>query len=353
MPPAISALLTTHNRAHLLPRVLGGLQKQTLAKAMFEIIAIDDGSVDDTPAVLASYADKLPLRIFRQGASGLAAAKNLGVFAARAPIIVFLDDDDVLDPDALRAHLAAHNANPDMATAVLAHSRLDPEVAKSPLMRHVTEVGCQLFSYNWVKRGGNLGYREFWGGRSSCKREFLLTHGVFNPAFRFGCEDIECGWRLRPHGLKVIYEPAASAAMIRSISFDDFCRRSYAQGRSQVRFAQIHPDPEIRAYCEIDDGLRLWQNCWRNYAAVLRRVRECDKMASDRILAGATLDADFQKQLDDGYFLAFALSRAKGVADALWLSETTPEAPRNKAYGLAGDFTELMRKLDAPESIRR
>jgi len=172
--------LTTHNRAHLLPRVLGGLQKQTLAKAMFEIIAIDDGSVDDTPAVLASYADKLPLRIFRQGASGLAAAKNLGVFAARAPIVVFLDDDDVLDPDALRAHLAAQMQTPIWRRRCSPIPGSIPEVAKSPLMRHVTEVGCQLFSYNWVKRRWKIwDIGEFWGGRSSCKREFLLTHGVF------------------------------------------------------------------------------------------------------------------------------------------------------------------------------
>jgi hypothetical protein len=95
-------------------------------------------------------------------------------------------------PDAPRAHLAAHRENPDVATAALAHTSLDPETAKSPPMRHVTEVGGQLFSCKWLKRGKPLGYRAFWGGRGSCKRELLLTHGVFNPAFRFGCEDIEC-----------------------------------------------------------------------------------------------------------------------------------------------------------------
>ncbi|MBR7518148.1 hypothetical protein KC217_20985, partial [Mycobacterium tuberculosis] len=89
---------------------------------------------------------------------------------------------------------------PDLSVAVLGHTVLDVDVAKSPLMIHVTEVGGQLFSYKWIASGNVLGFREFWGGRSSCKRDFLLRHGVFNPVFRFGYEDIELGWRLHPHG---------------------------------------------------------------------------------------------------------------------------------------------------------
>jgi glycosyltransferase involved in cell wall biosynthesis len=236
MSPSISALLTTHNRAHLLPRVLEGLQKQSLPQSQFEIIVIDDGSTDDTLRVLNSYATTLPMRIFHQGASGLATAKNLGIYSASSPVVVFLDDDDVLDADALRVHLATHYANPDPSIAVLGHTRLDVEVARSPLMVHVTEAGGQLFSYKWIEPGKWLGYQEFWGGRSSCKRDFLLKYGVFNPVFRFGYEDIELGWRLRPHGLRVLYQPTASATMIRSISFEDFCRRSILQGRSQFIF---------------------------------------------------------------------------------------------------------------------
>jgi glycosyltransferase involved in cell wall biosynthesis len=324
MTPAITALLTTHNRAHLLPRVLEGIEKQTLPQSEFELVVIDDGSTDDTPALLATYAGKIPMRVLRQGASGLAAAKNLGISAATSPILVFLDDDDVLEPGALAAHLAAHKANPELAVAVLAHTRLAPEVARSPLMRHVTEVGGQLFSYKWVRPGEPLDYRGFWGGRSSCKREFLLQWGVFNPAFRFGYEDIELGWRLRPHGLKVIYEPSASAQMIRSISFDDFCRRSYVQGRSQFRFAQLHDDEQVRDYCEIDKSLLEWSRDWRDYASILRSARELDTQAFALVEAGQELSTRFRKQLDEAYSKAFFLSRAKGVADAIALGALEP-----------------------------
>ncbi len=346
MRPGVSALLTTHNRAHFLPRVLDGLKRQTLPQSQFEIVVIDDGSIDDSQNVLASYAGILPLRIFHQGASGLATAKNLGIYAARAPILVFLDDDDVLDPNALGVHLAAHLANPDPSVAVLAHTTLDSTVAKSPLMMHVTETCGQLFSYKWIETGKVLGYREFWGGRSSCKREFLLKHGVFNPIFRFGYEDIELGWRLQPRGLRVIYEPAASATMIRSISFEDFCRRSIRQGRSLYIFNQLHAKPEIEAYCEIENSLALWTAHWRNYAAIRRYAARLDEVAAGQLLSGETLTTEFQKELDAAYALAFALSRAKGVADAAWLDTATPPV-RRKGYGLAGDFASVKQKIYA------
>lgn len=345
--PAISAIVTTHNRAHLLPAVLDALERQTLPASDFEIVAIDDGSSDATLALLGAYAGRLPLRVFHQQASGLAAARNLGLYAARAPIIVLLDDDDVADADLLRAHLVAHRAHPEPETAILGFTRLAPEVARSPLMRHVTGAGSQLFSYGWMKPGQVLGYTEFWGGRVSCKRDFLLTHGVFNPLFRFGYEDIECAWRLRPHGLRVIYQPAASASMIRSIAFDDFCRRSYQQGRSQVQFCRLHPDQEVREYCEVDKSLDAWATQWSEYAAILRHARELDQHATARDDAGAPLSAVEQRELDAAYREAFFLSRAKGVVDAIWLSENAAPESSAGGFGLPGDFAELMTRLDA------
>jgi glycosyltransferase involved in cell wall biosynthesis len=348
--PEISALLTTRNRAGMLPRVLDALRRQTLSPSRFEIVVVDDGSTDETSTVLHLYANSLPLRVFRERHSGLAEAKNLGVFAARSPIIIFLDDDDLADPNLIMTHLAMHIAHPQIGTAVLGHTGLAPEVERFPVMRHVTEVGCQLFSYDRMRSGQILGYTEFWGGRTSCKRELLLRHGAFNPAFRFGYEDIECGWRLVAHGLRVIYEPAASSTMIRAISFDDFCVRSYRQGRSQFHFASLHPGPEIRQYCEIDVSLVAWRKHWRDYAAILRRTRGLDRLANIRLEAGFSIPILFQKRLDEAYRLAFFLSRAKGVADALALAPTElgdPSRDVSKSrYGLRGTF-DLLRSSDA------
>ena len=311
--PEISALLTTYNRADLLPRVLEGLAKQSLDPTRFEIIAIDDGSTDETQRVLDAWRDRLPLRVMRQNQAGLAAAKNLGIFAARAPLLVFLDDDDVAEPDLLVSHLAAHIANPDPAVAVLGRTTLAPDIAQIPVMRHVTEVGCQLFSYGWMQPGQLLDHTAFWGGRSSCKRGLLVRHGVFHPAFRFGCEDIELGWRLSAQGLRVVYEPRAHTVMIRTLTFDQFCNRSYRQGLSQDRFARIHDNPKVRTYCEIDGAEDAWRRGRYSYAAHLRWTRKLDRLAMSRQEVGLPLHPVLQQTLDGAYREAFLLSRAKGV----------------------------------------
>ncbi len=312
----ISGILTTHNRASLLPDVLRGLEQQTLAQSRFEILAVDDGSTDETPRILAEWSQRLPLRILRQNPAGLAAAKNLGVLAARGPILVFLDDDDVAAPGLLAAHLALHLEQPDPALAVLGHTVIDPRFAAHPVMRHVTETGCQLLSYGWMTPHQRLSYREFWGGRSSCKRSLLVRHGLFHPDFRFGCEDIELGWRLSRHGLRVIYEPAALSTMIRGMTFDQFCQRCYRQGQSQYRFANLHDHAEIRAYCEIDEGLAAWHRRAQDYASHLRWVRKLEALTLARTVAELPPHGLLRETLDAAYGQAFFLSRAKGIADA-------------------------------------
>jgi GT2 family glycosyltransferase len=314
--PEIAAVLTTQNRAHLLPRVLDALMRQTLTPDRFEVVAVDDGSTDETPAVLAAYRHRLPLRIARQAQSGLAAARNLGVFMSRAPLVLFVDDDDVADSDLLLSHLATHLREREMTVAVLGRTDLDAAIARLPLMRHVTGVGGQLFCYGWMQPHQKLSFREFWGGRTSCKRSLLVEHGVFNPAFRFGCEDVELGWRLDPLGLRVIYEPAARSTMIREMSFGDFCRRSIRQGRSQWLFASLHPATAVRDYCEIDRALALWPEVKGDFAAILRRAEGLDRMMLQRGPDAPALSSGSQTELDEAYAQAFFLCRAKGIADA-------------------------------------
>jgi GT2 family glycosyltransferase len=330
--PEIAAVLTTRDRAHLLPRVLDALVRQSLAPDRFEVVAVDDGSIDETPAVLAAYRHRLPLRVARQAQSGLAAARNLGVFMSRAPVLLFMDDDDVADCDLLVSHLAMHLREREMTVAVLGSTDLDAAIAPLPLMRHVTGVGGQLFCYGWMQPHQRLSFREFWGGRTSCKRSLLIEHGVFNPAFRFGCEDVELGWRLDPIGLRVIYEPAARSTMIRGMSFGDFCRRSIRQGRSQWLFASLHPETAVRDYCEIDRALALWPAVKGDFAAILRRAEGLDRMMLRRGPVAPVLSLTSQTELDEAYAQAFFLCRAKGIADAATLA---PAAHRPAASGAA------------------
>lgn len=344
--PELSVILATRDRAALLPLVLAGFEKQTLVSARYEIVVIDDGSTDQTLSVLAGWQGRLPLRIIPQRAAGLAAAKNLGVFASRAPILVFADDDDVPEPGYLTAHLAAHLRHRDPAVAVLAQTVLDPTIADVPIMRHVTGPGGQLFYYKGMVPEQIVGFKEFWGGRSSCKRALLTEYGVFNPAFEFGCEDIELAWRLQVRrGIAVIFVPAAQTRMIRALTFDGFCDRSIRQGRSQWLFAHLHPDPLIRHYCEVDQAIGLWEHYRGDFAAILRWARRLDAMMLARAGAGLPLLPESQNDLDAAYRFAFQLCRAKGVADAASLPPVTarPEACDARRMGFLKTGTAGMR----------
>src|SRR6516165_4686614 len=148
----IAGLLTTYNRAHLLPRILDGLARQDLPRERYEIVIVNDGSCDETRDLLESYAGQIAnLRVIHQSHTGLASARNLAIVAARAPIVVFLDDDDIAGRGLLSAHLAAHARHPALNMAILGHTHLDEKIASLPLMHHVTKVEGQLFSYSWMK----------------------------------------------------------------------------------------------------------------------------------------------------------------------------------------------------------
>jgi len=94
---SVSLVIATFNHGRFLAEALDSALAQTLKG--LEIVVVDDGSTDDTPAVLASYAGKV--RIVRQPNRGLAAARNTGLATARGRYVSFLDADDVLMPTKL------------------------------------------------------------------------------------------------------------------------------------------------------------------------------------------------------------------------------------------------------------
>jgi glycosyltransferase involved in cell wall biosynthesis len=311
--PRISGILTTYNRAPLLARVFDSLLAQSLPRDQFEIVLVDDGSTDDTRAVVEAYRGRLPLHVIHQENAGLASAKNVGVTQARAPLVVFMDDDDVATPALLAEHLRAHERWPEETVAVLGHTRLEPAIAGDLLMHYVTEVGCFLFSYPGLRDGAQLDYTCFWGGRSSCKRALLQRHGLFDPVFRFGCEDIELGYRLAGHGLKVRYHAAAQTEMIRKVSLEEFLRRLLRQGQSQYRFHRLHPAREVAQWCEIPEWTREWPQLAPHCDDLFASARELDRLLRLRIENDLPPDAGERDLLHGAYRRAFRAAKLRGI----------------------------------------
>ena len=115
--------------------------------------------------------------------------------------------------------------------------------------------------------------------------------------------------------------------MIRALTFDQFCARSYRQGRSQPRFACLHNDPQVHAYCEINSAEEAWKRRWRDYAAHLRWTRKLDHSAESRRFAGLPAHPVLQQTLDNAYREAFFLCRAKGIADSAALAIAAFQSP--------------------------
>ena len=112
---AVSVVVPTHNRSGRLAELLRRLASQSLGPDRFEVVVVDDCSIDDTGVVLASLADELPYRLVALRTpvnGGPAAARNLGWRAASAPVAAFTDDDCIPDDGWLAAGLAAFAADP-------------------------------------------------------------------------------------------------------------------------------------------------------------------------------------------------------------------------------------------------
>ena len=90
--PKVSVVITTYNRAALLPRAIRSVLAQTYED--YELIIVDDCSTDDTPEVVQRFADSRIRAVRHSDNRGQSAAVNTGIRLARGEYIAFLDDDD-------------------------------------------------------------------------------------------------------------------------------------------------------------------------------------------------------------------------------------------------------------------
>ncbi|SPJ25546.1 glycosyltransferase family 2 protein [Palleronia abyssalis] len=108
--PRVSVVIPAYNRATLLRRAIASVVVQDFSD--FELLVIDDASTEDLQAVVAEFDDSR-LRYIRQPQNGgVAAARNRGIVAARAPLVAFLDSDDEWLAGKLSAQVAAMDDAP-------------------------------------------------------------------------------------------------------------------------------------------------------------------------------------------------------------------------------------------------
>ncbi len=127
-----TVILPTFNRAALLVETLESLFAQTLAPA--EIIVIDDGSTDDTPARMAAYEGRI--RYVRKPNSGKADTLNQALPLAQHPLIWIMDDDDLALPHALETLTRMLSGRPGLGFAYGRYERFFVEPETGQIIRY-------------------------------------------------------------------------------------------------------------------------------------------------------------------------------------------------------------------------
>jgi len=108
--PLVSGIIPCYNRPEYVAQAIESALAQTYPA--LEIIVVDDGSTDDTPAVLERYADRV--RIVRQANAGTAAARNAGIRASSGKYLAWLDSDDTWLPEKIAAQVAVLEQFPEV-----------------------------------------------------------------------------------------------------------------------------------------------------------------------------------------------------------------------------------------------
>ena len=189
----VSVVVATHNRAHLLPRLIAALDKQK--GPSFEVVVVDDASTDETWSELQRLASDhgwlRPVQLAQN--SGPATARNVGWRNATAPLLAFTDDDCVPQP----GWLAALAAGLREADIVQGRTEPDPETRDrmGPFSRTLV-VEREDGYYQTC----NMGYR----------RGVLERLGGFDQRFkRPSGEDTDLAWRGREAGCSTKFVPDA------------------------------------------------------------------------------------------------------------------------------------------------
>lgn len=202
-------VVPTWNGARFLPTCLDALRQQRARS--FEVIVVDDGSTDDTKAVLARYPEVRVVALRRN--RGFAAAANAGIRAARADVIVLLNNDTQAEPGWLAALTDALDACPaaGMATSkVLLFNRRE--------VLHTTGDTVDLagFAANrgvWERDVGQYDRSPDVFGASGAagayRRALLDDVGPLCEAFGSYLEDVDLAWRARLAGWTCVFVPRA------------------------------------------------------------------------------------------------------------------------------------------------
>jgi glycosyltransferase involved in cell wall biosynthesis len=226
--PYISVVVCSYNGAATIRDCMAGLMQ--LDYPNYEVIVVNDGSLDTTADIVREY----PVNLITTPNRGLSNARNSGLYAAKGEIIAYIDDDAYPDPHWLRylaaAYLTSSHAGiggPNIAPAE--DGPIAKCVANSPggpvhvlLSDEIAEhiPGCNM----------------------SFRKEALMEIGGFDPIYRSAGDDVDICWRIQQTGRTIGFHPAALVWHHRRNSIKAYWKQQKGYGKAEALLEAKWPE---------------------------------------------------------------------------------------------------------------
>jgi glycosyltransferase involved in cell wall biosynthesis len=198
----ISVVVPTMNRAQLLSGCLQSLLSQDYSKHLYEIVVIDDGSSDETPAVVESLSRRTatPRILYsRQSHAGINAARNKGIELASGDVIFFFDDDELAPQDHLSR--VASRLSEDQRIDGVGGAYRQWGTPPYPICGRC-DLGADFLAGHKAGQVPSLP-----GGNMALRRQAFRRMGLFDEDLVSGSGD-ETEWFLRASELRFMYDPS-------------------------------------------------------------------------------------------------------------------------------------------------
>ena len=257
----VSIGICSRNRSATLEQVLLSLCDQSIGPDRFEVVLVDDGSIDDTREMARRVRSQInyPLCYLWQPHGALATARNTGIRAARGQVMLYIDDDVMAHPRLLEEHM-------------LIHRQFDRCVCNG-WVNHVTEaVRPEQPKFT----AADISTSFFWTSNVSVKLAHLKEAGCFDEDFKeYGWEDQELGLRLMAIGLKKRNNYKAIGFHIKKPPTQANVAGALAQAQAKARSARIYIEKHPRLRSRFSTGahpprlalanLANWGGWWERY----------------------------------------------------------------------------------------
>src|SRR5579864_1239563 len=215
---SISLVVCTHNRSDLLPRCLRAAAEQTFPCGDYELLVVDNGSTDHTTHIVERFQHryrKHHIRYFYHAARGLSQARNRAATEARSPILHYIDDAAVPQPDLLERIRDTFDRFPEAAVVGGRIQITLPECLPDWFSAYFSGYYSQFnLPYADIVRLADVTEFPF-GANISFRREALAQQGFFRTTLgrmgkdASGGEELDMTYRIHLSGGQVFYNPLA------------------------------------------------------------------------------------------------------------------------------------------------